>query len=115
MGNDPRWVPAEALVEVTCKVMQGLFLLRPSRDLNEIVNGILARAVARYEVAICAYVVLSNHMHLLLVPADAEQLGLFHGLAPNPRFQPFRSATTSGQPLLACRPLRTTDSGSSTS
>ncbi len=61
MGNDPRWVPAEALVEVTCKVMQGLFLLRPSRDLNEIVNGILARAVARYEVAVCAYVVLSNH------------------------------------------------------
>ncbi len=79
MGNDPRWVPAEALVEVTCKVMQGLFLLRPSRDLNEIVNSVLARAVARYEVAICAYVVLSNHMHLLLVPTDAEQLGLFMG------------------------------------
>ena len=48
--------------------MQGLFLLRPSRDLNEIVNGVLARAVARYKVAICASVVLSNHMHLLLVP-----------------------------------------------
>ncbi len=79
MGNDPRWVPPDSLVEVTCRVLHGLFLLRPSRDLNEIAQGILARAAARYEVDICAYVVLSNHMHLLLVPSDAEQLGLFMG------------------------------------
>ena len=79
MGNDPRWVPSRSLVEVTCRVLRGLFLLRPSRDLNEIVEGILARAAARYDVGICAYVALSNHMHLLLVPADAEQLGLFMG------------------------------------
>ena len=79
MGNDPRWVPPDSLVEVTCRVIHGRFLLRPSRDLNEIVDGILARAASRYNVKICAYVVLSNHMHLLLLPADAEQLGLFMG------------------------------------
>ena len=79
MGNDPRWVPPRGLVEITCRVIHGLLLLRPSSDLNEIVNGILSRAVARYDVDVCAYVVLSNHMHLLLLPADAEQLGLFMG------------------------------------
>ena len=79
MGNDPRWVPPGSLIEVTCRVLHGLFLLRPSRDLNEIAHGILAQAAVRYDVEICAYVVLSNHMHLLVVPADAEQLALFMG------------------------------------
>ena len=79
MGNNPRWVPSDSLVEVTCRVLHGLFLLRPSRDLNEIAHGILARAASRYDVEICAYVVLSNHMHLLLVASDAEQLSLFMG------------------------------------
>ena len=79
MGNDPRWVPPGSLVEVTSRTVHGRFLLRPSRDLNEIVQGILARAAARYDVEICAFIALSNHMHLLLVPADAEQLGLFMG------------------------------------
>ena len=79
MGNDPRWVPPGSLVEVTSRVTHVLFLLRPSRHLNEIAEGVLARAIARYDVEVCAYIVLSNHRHLLLVPADAEQLGLFMG------------------------------------
>ena len=52
-------------MEVTTRTLQGRFLLRPSRDLNDIAVGIVH------------FVVLSNHMHALLVPRDAEQLALF--------------------------------------
>ena len=79
MARDPRFIPANSLVEVTIRTIQGRFLLRPSRDLNEIVIGILARAARRYEVRVCAFVFLSNHAHLLLRPTDADQLALFMG------------------------------------
>lgn len=79
MGNFPRYVPDGALVEVTTRTIHGRFLLRPSRDLNSIVRGVLGRAAARYEVGIVAFATLSNHWHLLLVPRDAEQLAAFMG------------------------------------
>ena len=79
MGRPLRFIPADCLVEVTCRTLHGRFLLRPSRDLNEIVLGILGRAVNRYLVGVCGFVYLSNHSHLLLRPADAEQLARFMG------------------------------------
>jgi REP element-mobilizing transposase RayT len=79
MARSLRFVPPGALVEVTTRTVQARFLLRPGRDLNEIVLGILARAAERYDVKICAFIFLSNHAHLLLVPADAEQLARFMG------------------------------------
>ncbi len=69
----------DSLVEVTCRTLHGRFLLRPSRDLNEIILGILGRAARRYRVRLCAFVYLSNHCHLLLRPADARQLARFMG------------------------------------
>ncbi len=77
MPRPLRFIPEQALVEVTCRTVQGRFLLRPSRELNEIIVGILARAARRYEVEVVAFVFLSNHAHLLLVPRDAEQLASF--------------------------------------
>jgi REP element-mobilizing transposase RayT len=77
MAYPLRYIPPRSLVEVTTRTIQGRFLLRPSRDLNEIVIGIVARAATRYEVAVVDFKVLSNHMHLLLVPRDAEQLAAF--------------------------------------
>lgn len=77
MARDLRFVPPGSLVEVTTRTVQGRFLLRPSRDLNEAVLGILARAARRYDVQVCAFVFLSNHAHLLVRPRDAEQLALF--------------------------------------
>lgn len=79
MGNFPRYVPDGALVEVTTRTIHGRFLLRPSRDLNAVVRGVLGRAAARYEVGIVAFATLSNHWHLLLLPRDAEQLAAFMG------------------------------------
>ena len=79
MPRPLRFVPADALVEVTCRTLHGRFLLRPSRNLNEIVLGILGRAVRLYGMKLCAFVYLSNHAHLLLRPADAQQLARFMG------------------------------------
>jgi REP element-mobilizing transposase RayT len=77
MGRPLRWIPPDSLVEVTSRTIHGRFLLRPSRELNEIVIGILARAQLRYHVNLCAFIFLSNHSHLLTQPADAEQLAAF--------------------------------------
>ena len=77
MGNDPRWVPPEALIEVTQKAIHGRYLLRPSRDLVDIFNGVLIRAAERYPVRVCAFVALSNHYHLLLIPEDCAALSAF--------------------------------------
>ena len=79
MARSLRYIPPYSLVEVTTRTVQARFLLRPSRDLNEIILGILARAAQRYDVEVCAFIFLSNHAHLLLVPADANQLALFMG------------------------------------
>jgi REP element-mobilizing transposase RayT len=57
--------------------MHGRFLLRPSRELVDLFNGILIRAAERYPVEVCAFVALSNHSHLLLIPEDGEALSAF--------------------------------------
>jgi hypothetical protein len=68
-----------ALVEVTCRTIQGRLLLRPSADLNDVVVGVLGRAQRLYPVEICAVIFLSNHYHLLLRVPDARCLADFMG------------------------------------
>ena len=77
MGNDPRWIPPGALIEVTQKTIHGRFLFRPSRDLVEVYNGALIRAAEHYSVEVCAFICLSNHSHMLLIPEDGEALSDF--------------------------------------
>ncbi len=72
-----RFVPPGSLVEVSAKTIQARYLLRPGSAMNRRYVGILARAKARYAVKLHAVSCLSNHHHLLLSPADAEQLALF--------------------------------------
>ena len=69
MSRTPRFIPSSstgALVEVTYRTIQGRFLLRPERVLNEIVIGVLARAQSFCDAELIGIVVLSNHIHLLL-------------------------------------------------
>lgn len=74
-----RFVPPNALVEVTCRTVQGRLLLRPSSILNEITLGVLARAARRTAVEVHAYAFLSNHYHLLVSVRDGQQLATFMG------------------------------------
>lgn len=72
-------MPAGSLVEVTCKTIQGRLLMCPSAALTEATLGILGRAQRRYAMQIHAFTFLSNHYHMLLTAADAEQLSRFMG------------------------------------
>ncbi len=73
-----RFIPERGtLVEVTCRVIHGRMLLTPSRPLNDMIVGALARGKRRYGVRICAAAFLSNHAHLLLEVDDSKQLADF--------------------------------------
>jgi hypothetical protein len=70
-----RFVPPDALVEVTLRTVHGRLVLhpgRPGRRLNNLVVGVLGRAERKYAMRIDALAVLSNHAHLLVSP-DSPQ------------------------------------------
>jgi REP element-mobilizing transposase RayT len=78
MGRPLRFLPPETpLVEITCRTLQGRYLLRPSKRLNLTSVGVLARAARIHEMAVCGYSFLSNHYHLLLAPKSAAQQAAF--------------------------------------
>jgi hypothetical protein len=78
MSRRLRFIPDDgALVEVTTRTLHSRYLLRSSRELDEIIVGVLGRAQRLYEVRICGYLFLSSHYHLLLDVDDARQLSLF--------------------------------------
>lgn len=80
MGRRLRFVPqGGALVEVTCRTIQGRFLLRPSDRLRDLTLGVLARAACLYPVEVHAFVFMSNHYHLLLSVPNAQHLAQFMG------------------------------------
>ena len=73
----PRYVPADHLVEVTGRTIQSRFLMRPDPVTRDLILGVLGRAQARYRVGIVAFVFLSNHYHMLLLPESPLQLAEF--------------------------------------
>ena len=78
MGRKIRCLPEDGhLVEVTCRVIQRRFLLRPGPRLKALILGILAHFQRRHNIRICHFVYLSNHCHLLLRPENVEQLAAF--------------------------------------
>ena len=64
---------------VISKLFQGLCLLVPTKELNDILLGVIARAQARWpDVKLYAYAILSNHLHLML-QGHPQQLPHFIG------------------------------------
>src|ERR1700709_1212981 len=77
MSRPLRFIPdGGALVEVTCRTLQSRFLLRPRRDLDEIIVGVLGRAQRLYKVRFCGYMCASNHYHFCVADGAAAQSGL---------------------------------------
>src|SRR5436853_1895268 len=73
-----RYVPQpNTLVSITNRTVQGRYLLRPGPTFNDLFLGILGRTQGRHEMAIAAVSVLSNHMHLLLIVDDAQEVAGF--------------------------------------
>ena len=90
MGRPPRFIPENkdgVLVEVTGRVIGARALLVPSPDprrFNEIVVGVMGRALEVSSLEICSTVWTANHYHCLLVVHDQQQLSRFmHHLACN--------------------------------
>lgn len=77
MPRPLRHTPPGGLVEVTCRTIQGRFLLRPSVTMNALFLGVLGRALLRHDVELVAVVCMSSHFHLLVVPRDAGALADF--------------------------------------
>ena len=64
-------------MEVSARTMQGRLLMTPTKQVAEIVLGVLGRAQAHFNMVIHAFQFLSDHYHMLLSPEDAEQLSGF--------------------------------------
>jgi len=80
MARKQRYIPpspSPTLVFITCRTIQGRYLLRPGPDLNDLFLGILGHVQHRYQMRICGLCVLSSHFHLLLLVDDARQLSRF--------------------------------------
>ena len=62
---------------ITDRCLQGRSLLRPSAKVNAITIGVLAQAVALFDIELYAHVFMSNHYHLLLSAPNAAELAAF--------------------------------------
>ena len=80
MGRDNRaFTQPWRLVEVTSVTIQNRFLLRPSKRLNDLVVGVVARAQQKYEMTVICLTVLSSHYHILLLARDPDHMADFMG------------------------------------
>ncbi|MBW2703109.1 MAG: transposase [Deltaproteobacteria bacterium] len=64
--------------EITIRAIQGRLLLRPSKELNELILGVLGRALERHSgILLHLFVVASNHMHLIITAPNVQLLSSF--------------------------------------
>ncbi|RME26578.1 MAG: hypothetical protein D6806_06010, partial [Deltaproteobacteria bacterium] len=63
--------------EITTRTVHARFLLKPSRRLNELVLGVIGRALSLYPVRLHLFVVASNHMHMILTAPDIRRVSEF--------------------------------------
>ena len=73
MPRGPRYLPPGWSVEVTTRTICGFYLLPATSSFARV----MGKAQEKYPVQIHAAVATSNHYHLILTPADAEELAKF--------------------------------------
>jgi REP element-mobilizing transposase RayT len=85
MGWPLRMFQEEGYYFVTSRCFQGRLLLRLSVEVNEVVGGVLARAVQQSvgTVRLCAFTFASNHFHLLVWARGAALAGFMQYLRAN--------------------------------
>ncbi len=83
MGRPARYIPKNkngVLVEVTCRAIGGRALLTPAPNpfkLNELVAGVIGRALEVSPLDLCSAIVSGNHYHLLCVVHEQQALSRF--------------------------------------
>ncbi len=68
----PRRILPGSFYMVTRRVAQRMFLLRPSDQINAILEYCLAEAAARFKIKVLAFTVMSNHYHAIVYDPDAK-------------------------------------------
>ena len=66
MGWPLRFYEPSQILFASVRCIQGRSLLSPSSRTNEVLGGVLARAVRHFGVELYAFTFVSNHLHLLL-------------------------------------------------
>lgn len=74
MGRPLRMIPNRAVVEVVTRTHQSRPLVKPGPELNELIMGVLGRALSMYDVTLHAFVTTPTCMKLLVSPGNAEEL-----------------------------------------
>ncbi|MCP3958457.1 MAG: hypothetical protein GY719_11440 [bacterium] len=83
MGRPARFIPENkdgVLVEITVRAIGARALLTPGPNpqrFNEVVVGVMGRALENSPLELCGAVVLANHAHLLLVVHRQQELSRF--------------------------------------
>ncbi len=83
MGRPARYIPENkngVLVEVTSRAIGGRALLCPGPNpfkFNELVAGVIGRALEVSPLDLCSAIVASNHLHLLAVVHEQQALSRF--------------------------------------
>jgi REP element-mobilizing transposase RayT len=85
MGWPLRMFQEEGFYFVTSRCFQGRLLLRPSAEVNEVVGGVLAKAVQQSagNVRLHAFTFASNHFHLLVWARGAALAAFMQYLRAN--------------------------------
>ena len=79
MGHPLRILVPDIVYEVTARTVESRYLLRPSETLRKRIISVIARGAALYDVPVHAFVMLSNHFHLLASSPCGESFKLFVG------------------------------------
>ena len=61
-----RMFDSKGIYFITVRCFQGRLLLRPAKQTNEVLAGVLARAARLWSVELFAFVFASNHVHLIV-------------------------------------------------
>ena len=80
MGRLMRYIPwPDSVIEVSNKCVRDQYLIRPSPAVNDMIRGVLGRALYLYQYSIKIHVMvfLSNHYHMLLTTPDSKTLSEF--------------------------------------
>ncbi len=72
MGRPLRYFESDGYYFVTSRTFQARMLLKPTRQMGEVLGGVLARAASRTQVRLLAFVAASNHVHLLVRAKGAD-------------------------------------------
>jgi REP element-mobilizing transposase RayT len=65
MGRPLRWLEPDRIYFITNRCIQARLLLAPTARVNQIVGGVLAKAVNEFNVEMFAWSFVSNHFHIV--------------------------------------------------